>query len=57
VAQMLAIFLLLLHNPVADFPVREVGYVLIYAAAALTLWSMVIYLRAAWPKLLGNSDN
>lgn len=56
-AQMLAIFLLLIHNPIAGFPVREVGYVLIYASAVLTLWSMFIYLRAAWPKLLENSDN
>ncbi len=56
-AQMLAIFLMLIHNPVAGFPVLEVGYVLIYAAAVLTLWSMFIYLRAAWPKLLENSDN
>jgi len=56
-AQMFAIFLLLLHNPIANFPTREIGYVLIYAAAALTLWSMAIYLKAALPKLLNNSDN
>lgn len=30
---------------------NKVGYVALYAAAVLTLWSMFIYLRAAWPSL------
>lgn len=54
-AQMLALFLLLYRNPVGEFPVYMLGLVLLYIAAALTLWSMIIYLRAAWPAL--NSDN
>jgi CDP-diacylglycerol--glycerol-3-phosphate 3-phosphatidyltransferase len=31
------------HNPII-----LVGYILLYVAAILTLWSMVIYLHAAW---------
>ena len=27
------------------------GYIALYISVALTLWSMVIYLRAAWPSL------
>lgn len=54
-AQMLALFLLLYKSPIGEFPVYAVGLVLLYIAAALTLWSMIIYLRAAWPAL--NSDN
>ena len=27
------------------------GYLTLYAAALLTLWSMIVYLRAAWPEL------
>jgi len=27
------------------------GMVLLYVAAGLTLWSMVLYLRTAWPSL------
>ncbi len=50
-AQMFAIILLLLHVPIGPFPTHEVGVVLLYVAAVLTLWSMVIYLRAAWPVL------
>jgi len=49
VSQMLAIILLLYKNPVGDFPTAEVGFVLLYLAAGLTLWSMVIYMKAAWP--------
>lgn len=49
--QMIAIFVLLSANP-AELPQLVIlGTVLLYIAAALTLWSMVIYLRAAWPEL------
>ncbi len=49
--QMLAIIFLILREPVAGVPIYSLGIVLLYLAAALTLWSMVIYLRAAWPSL------
>ncbi|MEE4297811.1 MAG: CDP-diacylglycerol--glycerol-3-phosphate 3-phosphatidyltransferase [Pseudomonadales bacterium] len=51
VFQMVAI-IVLLANP-ADLASRwvQIGYVLLYAAAVLTLWSMVSYLQAAWPTL------
>ena len=54
-AQMLSLLLLLYKSPVGEFPIYEAGLVLLYIAAALTLWSMIIYLRAAWPAL--NGDN
>ncbi|HHJ15136.1 MAG TPA: CDP-diacylglycerol--glycerol-3-phosphate 3-phosphatidyltransferase, partial [Gammaproteobacteria bacterium] len=50
-AQMLALLLLLYRDPIGNFPTAEIGFVLLYVAAGLTLWSMVIYLRAAWPSL------
>ncbi len=49
--QMLALIFLLYGEPLMDFPVDTVGYVLLYIAAILTLWSMSIYLRKAWPSL------
>ena len=55
-AQMVAILLLLYGHPLGAFPTRDVGLVLIYIAATLTLWSMIVYLRAAWPILLGSPD-
>ncbi len=51
-AQMVAILLLLYDVPVGVFPTHQVGLVLLYVAAVLTLWSMLIYVRAAWPLLL-----
>ncbi|MGA7981216.1 MAG: CDP-diacylglycerol--glycerol-3-phosphate 3-phosphatidyltransferase [Chromatiaceae bacterium] len=49
--QMVAIFLLVLRDSLLGVPVYGVGMVLLYIAAALTLWSMMRYLRAAWPSL------
>ncbi len=49
--QMIAILLLLSQDPKIDSWITIFGYVLIYAASFLTLWSMVIYLRAAWDEL------
>ena len=49
--QMTAISLMLWKLPFAGIDVYQIGYGLLFAAAALTLWSMVVYLRAAWPVL------
>ena len=49
--QMIAIVLLLYHEPVFGFPTHEIGTVLIYIAAILTLWSMVYYLMLAMPQI------
>jgi len=54
--QMIALLLLLYKSPIGPFPTQEVGMVLLYVAAVLTLWSMVIYLRAAWPLLSDFKD-
>ncbi len=50
-AQMFALVLLLYREPIGDFPTAQAGLMLLYVAAVLTLWSMVLYLRAAWPAL------
>ncbi len=49
--QMGAITLLLWAPGFADSLVGMSGIVLLYVAAILTLWSMVVYLKAAWPEL------
>ncbi len=51
-AQMIAILLLLYKQPVIGIDSFIVGYVLFYVAAILTLWSMVLYINAAWPMLM-----
>ncbi len=49
--QMLALIVLLAARDVGGNWLL-LGYVLLYVAALLTLWSMLIYLRAAWPELV-----
>jgi CDP-diacylglycerol--glycerol-3-phosphate 3-phosphatidyltransferase len=51
IAQMVALILLLYREPLLGLPTASIGFVLLYAAAILTLLSMVVYLRAAWPML------
>jgi CDP-diacylglycerol--glycerol-3-phosphate 3-phosphatidyltransferase/cardiolipin synthase len=53
-AQMLALILLLYREPIGVFPTALIGLSLLYLAALLTLWSMLIYLRAAWPTIRAN---
>jgi CDP-diacylglycerol--glycerol-3-phosphate 3-phosphatidyltransferase/cardiolipin synthase len=53
-AQMLAIVMLIYREPLWGINVYTIGYVLLYVAALLTLWSMVVYLRAAWPSLVNS---
>ena len=55
ITQMVAILLLLYKLPIGPLPTHDIGLVLLYVAAILTLWSMFVYLRAAWPILSGNS--
>lgn len=54
-AQMVAIVLLILQTPVLGLPTPMLGLILLYLAALLTLWSMIQYLRAAWPALTAHS--
>jgi len=49
--QMAALTLLLAYPPDSNSWLGIVGCSLLYLAAVLTLWSMVMYLKAAWPVL------
>ncbi len=49
--QMVAIVLLIYHEDRWGTPIYTTGFVLLYVAAVLTLWSMFVYVRAAWPNL------
>jgi CDP-diacylglycerol--glycerol-3-phosphate 3-phosphatidyltransferase/cardiolipin synthase len=51
VSQMVAIPMLLYHDPLPWIDPQRVGTWLIYLAALLTLWSMAYYLRRAWPHM------
>lgn len=56
-AQMIAILMLLYDTPLGPLPTHAVGLVLMYVAATLTIWSMFVYLKAAWPIISGKSAN
>lgn len=49
--QMTAIFALLMHVSWGIVDLQQIGTVLLWLAAALTLWSGYDYIRSAWPKL------
>lgn len=53
-AQMVAIPVMLVGNlDWFGYPCFQVGEILLYIAGILTLWSMMVYLKAAWPVMKG----
>jgi CDP-diacylglycerol--glycerol-3-phosphate 3-phosphatidyltransferase len=49
VFQMTAISMMLWQTPLGPIPLYDIGYLLLFLASALTIWSMIVYLKAAWP--------
>lgn len=49
VAQMLALGFMIFSEPFMGLPTYEIGLGIYYVAAILTIVSMIVYLRAAWP--------
>ncbi len=54
--QMTAISLLLFKADLFGLPILLIGELLLYLAAGLTLWSMWVYLQAAWPVMTQEED-
>ena len=50
-AQFVAITFMLYATPGNENFLYGAGFTLLYVASVLTLWSMVVYLHAAWPLL------
>jgi CDP-diacylglycerol---glycerol-3-phosphate 3-phosphatidyltransferase len=49
--QIIGISFMLYREQLLGLPIYRIGEWLVYVAAALTLWSMIDYLRAAWPAM------
>lgn len=49
--QMTAIGMMIWEIPTFGLPWFDMGFALLFVAAALTIWSMIIYLKAAWPMM------
>jgi CDP-diacylglycerol--glycerol-3-phosphate 3-phosphatidyltransferase len=56
IMQIVGLSLLLYREDLFFIPTYNVGLVLTAIAAVLTLWSMVLYLRLAWPELRGSAE-
>lgn len=52
--QMVGIGLMVYREPTFGVDIYAVGFLLLLLAAGMTLWSMVMYLRAAWPSMMSN---
>lgn len=49
IMQMIGLSCMLFAEPLLGLPIYEIGVVFLVLAAGLTMWSMLGYVRAAWP--------
>lgn len=54
--QMITLILLLYCNGTTNAKLVFLGYFLIYLSAVLTIWSMLIYLKAAWIQFIASEE-
>ncbi len=55
--QMFGIAFMVYKEPMFGVDMYKLGFVLLVIAAALTIWSMFIYLKAAWPYIAADQDS
>ena len=53
--QMFGIAFMVYRNDLFGIPIYTIGFVLLVLAAIMTIWSMVVYLKAAWPFIMADS--
>ena len=53
IVQITGLSMMLFQQDLFTLPTYRIGLALTILAAVLTLWSMIVYLRAAWPELRG----
>ncbi len=56
VLQMFGIGFMVYENQFLGFDIYGIGFVMLMAAAGMTIWSMFVYLRAAWPFISLDSE-
>jgi len=57
IAQIVGLSMMLFYQDLWGLPIYRMGLALTVVAAVLTLWSMALYLQAAWPELSAGSDS
>jgi len=55
--QMFGIAFMVYQNEIFGVDVYGIGFILLVVAAGMTIWSMVHYLRAAWPFILAHNGD
>jgi len=55
IVQIFGLSMMLFNHPLLGIPIYKLGVILTAIAAVLTLWSMILYLRLAWPELKDSS--
>ena len=53
--QMFGIAFMVYQHDFLGLPIYTIGFVLLVLAAIMTIWSMIVYLRAAWPFIKADS--
>ena len=56
IVQIVGLSLMLFRQDLLGLPTYRLGIALTGLAAVLTLWTMVAYLRAAWPEMRGSGE-
>ena len=56
VFQMFGIGFMVFENRLLGFDIYHIGFLLLVVAAVMTIYSMAVYLRAAWPFILAGAD-
>jgi len=56
VLQMFGIGFMVYEHEFLGFDIYGIGFILLMAAAGMTIWSMIVYLRAAWPFISLDSE-
>ena len=54
--QMFGIAFMVWKLPLFGIPIYTIGFVLLVLAAVMTIWSMFVYLRAAWPFIMSDQS-
>ncbi len=57
IAQIVGLSMMLYRQDLFGLPIYMTGLALSMLAMVLTLWSMILYLRIAWPELRGSSHS
>ena len=54
--QMFGIAFMVWELPIYGIPIYTIGFVLLVLAAIMTIWSMFVYLRVAWPFIMADGE-